>query len=137
MSRTLNASKEGQCQLQWTPVSVAPTSSRDSAITIYPVNSDINSNDRAAMVTENANTNNTASNGQILKFHRHIGHADVPTIFRIIKQAGFVNTHCQRNWLYRNADVKRRESLRKIRFFKLPSAIPWAVCIWGYFLSVG
>ena len=32
-----------------------------------------------------------APSAQIAKLHRHLGHADVPTLWRISKQAGFKN----------------------------------------------
>ena len=61
-------------------------------VSVYPTNIDENAMGHEDTHGENSDTTNMASDEQVIKSHRHLGHADTPAVFRIVRQEGLANT---------------------------------------------
>ena len=79
----------GHSELTWNPISLRSMEIGKACGNAYPVNTLDPPISQTASIQNN--DQQQALPTQIVKLHRHLGHADVPTLWRIAKQAGFKN----------------------------------------------
>ena len=130
MPSVLHIAEGGHCELNRKPVSIASTQHAVSSIPIYPASTENYTNMEENTLLEPNGATNIASDEQLLKLHRHIGHADIPTVLRIVKHAGFPNTRLSIDQALAKCNCEKKGNPPQNPICsKIPSSISRTVCL--------